>query len=161
MWHNEAPHYVHPRMRAVLDRLGDGLRAGAPTAEGHGQPDRPERIFVSRRSVTKRRTCRNALEVEEYFAAHGFSVVYPELLDLGEQVAVFAAAKVVAGFGGSAMFNMAHAKQATDVILLSHEAYTARNEHLFSMLLDCDTHYFWSAPDVPHPEDSWTQEAFI
>ena len=58
------------------------------------------------------------------------------------------------------MFNMMFAEKVTTAIVLSHEAYTARNEHLFTSLLDGDVHYFWSPPDIPHPENRWSQEAF-
>lgn len=152
MWHNSDPHYVHPQMAEVWQRLGERLV----------DPDAPEyeRIFISRATQTERRTCRNVHEVEAYFAAHGFTVIYPELLDLRIQAGIFAKATTIAGFGGSAMFNVMHAKKMKTMILLSHEAYTARNEHLFTALLGGQVHYFWSKPDVAHPEGGWTQGAF-
>jgi capsular polysaccharide biosynthesis protein len=119
-----------------------------------------DRIFVSRTSRWKRRRCHNAEDVERFFVAHGFTVVYPETLDLGVQAGIFANATVIAGFGGSALFNMMYAKKLQTLIVLSHEAYTARNEHLFSSVRDVEVHYFWSPPDIPHPPDGWSQDAF-
>jgi capsular polysaccharide biosynthesis protein len=75
------------------------------------------------------RNCRNAVEVEALFAANGFKVICPELLDIGAQTGVFSNARIIAGFGGSAMFNVLFARQLETFIRLSHEAYTARNEH--------------------------------
>lgn len=152
MWHNAFPYYAHPGLIEVWDRLGRGLIV--PMTPAH------ERIFISRGSQWGRRTCRNRREVEEFFQANGFTVVYPEDLDLSRQASIFAGARVIAGFGGSAMFNMMFAEKMTTAIVLSHEAYTARNEHLFTSLLGGDVHYFWSPPDVPHPENGWSQEAF-
>lgn len=152
MWHNENPHYVHPAMVDVWNRLGEHLIDwSAP---------RYDRIFVSRATLTPRRTCRNVLEVEAFFVEHGFTIIYPEQLDLAVQAGVFAQASTIAGFGGSALFNIMYAKKMSTLIILSHEAYTARNEHLFSALLGGDVHYFWSTPDVSHPVGGWSQDAF-
>jgi len=152
MWHNAVPHYAHPGITAVWDRLAASLidRSGPSY----------ERIFVSRRDQQGRRICHNKDEVEELFAGYGFEVVYPEELDLGRQAALFADAKVIAGFGGSAMFNLMFAQNVTTTILLNHEAYTARNEHLFTSLIGGDVHYFWSTPEIPHPPGGWTTRAF-
>lgn len=150
MWHNAIPHYVHPDLRSVWERLRTSL---ADPAGGLS-----ERIFVSRR--TKNRVCRNAGAVESYFAARGFTVIQPELYDLGQQAAIFADARVVAGFGGSGMFNLLYTTQLDTLILLNQEAYTARNEHLYASLLGGDVHYFWSRPDTPHPAGGWSEEAY-
>jgi capsular polysaccharide biosynthesis protein len=152
MWHNALPYYAHPGMTEVWRRIARKLIDPAVSAH--------ERIFVSRGSQIGRRTCRNRTEVEEFFRAHGFAVIYPEDMDLREQASIFAGAVVIAGFGGSAMFNLMFAERMTTTVILSHEAYTARNEHLFTSLLGGDIHYFWSPPDVPHPENGWSQQAF-
>ena len=152
MWHNAVPHYVHPELAAVWDRISRNLAA----------PDAPayDRLFISRSGQWWRRVCRNLPEVEKFFEAHGFTIVYPEHLDLPTQAGIFAKASVVAGFVGSAMFNVMHAKNLKTLVLLAHEAYTARNEHLYTSLIGCPVHYFWSEPDIPHPVDGWSQAAF-
>ncbi|CUR54431.1 hypothetical protein NOCA2170003 [metagenome] len=155
MWHNETPHYVHPDMVATWRRLGEALGRSAEDAP------RPERIFVSRGPSLRHRACRNTDAVEAYFASRGFQVIYPETMPMAEQVVTFRHARVVAGFGGSAMFNLMHAQHLEGVILLNHEAYTARNEHLFTSLVGGQVHYFWSAPDVPHPDEGWNLDAFF
>lgn len=141
MWHNHAPYYVHPEITRIWDRLGDALIA----------PDAPryERIFVSRSQRYQRRTCRNAQQVESVFAERGFTIVYPEDLDLSEQVGIFRAAKVIAGFGGSGLFNMMFAQNLQSMVILNHDSYQHRNEHLYTSLLGCDVHYFWSTADIP------------
>jgi capsular polysaccharide biosynthesis protein len=152
MWHNAEPHFVHPDMTAVWQRL----TAGLIDPEG----PRYERIFVSRGPRLRRRVCRNREEVEQFFATRGFTVIYPEQLDLGSQVRIFNAAEVVAGFGGSALFNIMHAQRLRTLIVLNHESYTARNEYLFSSLLGVTAHYFWSPADLAHPEDDWSEQAY-
>jgi capsular polysaccharide biosynthesis protein len=152
MWHNAVPHYVHPDLAAVWDRISRNLVA----------PDAPayERVFISRSGQWWRRVCRNLPDVEKFFEARGFQIVYPEHLDLPTQAGIFANASVVAGFVGSAMFNVMHAKNLKALVLLAHEAYTARNEHLYTSLIGCPVHYFWSEPDISHPVDGWSQAAF-
>ena len=160
MWHNADPHYTHPMLRDVWDRLRTNL----------ADPDAPvyERIFVSRAETFWRRSCRNVRAVEELFASHGFTVIHPEQLDLAVQVGIFSTARVVAGFGGSALFNVMYATKLECLIVLNHEAYIARNEHLYTALLGGDVHYFWSPPDVPQPaqftsgaDHRWSGDAFV
>jgi hypothetical protein len=159
MWHNAEPHYTHPALRDVWDRLRGGLLD--PAAPVY------DRVFVSRGEQFWRRSCRNVRDVEELFRAHDFEIIYPEDLDTGTQVGIFANAQVVAGFGGSALFNIMFATKLRTLIVLNHEAYIARNEHLYTSLLGCDVHYFWSVPDVPQPESftsgadhRWSGDAF-
>jgi capsular polysaccharide biosynthesis protein len=97
--------------------------------------------------------------VEKLFVAHGFTVVAPEELSLAEQVSVFAAARVVAGFGGAGMFNLAYARSVETVIVLDQWAYQARNEHLFAAALGADLHCFWSRPKRDHPPGGFSYRA--
>ena len=153
MWHNAEPHYAHPDITRVWRRLREGFSGEAATDN--------RRIFVSRpHGSSTNRHCHNAEEVEGFFEERGFSVVHPEKLDLADQVETFAQAEVVAGFGGSAMFNVLFAEHAHSMIVLSHEAYDSRNEHLYAAVLGLDAHFFSSAPDLPHPEDGWSRESF-
>jgi capsular polysaccharide biosynthesis protein len=145
MWHNHEPYYAHPDLRDTWARMTTGLLAGA-------EPSPHERIFVSRGAgLSNRRGCRNQEEVESFFASRGYHVFYPEQLPLAEQVALFAGARVVAGFAGSAMANLMHCQRLEAVVAISHNAYVARNEHLFASLLGAQLHYFWQAADVETP----------
>ncbi|MCW2764295.1 MAG: hypothetical protein JWO11_254 [Nocardioides sp.] len=145
MWHNEKPYYAHPDIRDTWARMTAGLLAGADPAEH-------ERIFVSRgAALSSRRGCRNQQEVEQVFADRGFHVFYPEELPLSEQVALFAGARVVAGFGGSGMFNLMHTRRLEAVVVISQNAYVARNEYLFTSVLGGQLHYFWEQSDVEPP----------
>jgi capsular polysaccharide biosynthesis protein len=151
MWHNHSPYYVHPEIEETWRRIAAGLAVDPGFSA--------RKIFVSRNSRLAR-NCRNAFEVEELFKAHGFTIVFPETMSLQRQAGLFRQAEVVAGFGGSAMFNVLFANNLRNLIVLTHEAYTARNEFLFASVLGGRLDYFWSTPDVQHPDDGWTQEAF-
>jgi capsular polysaccharide biosynthesis protein len=150
MWHNAPPFYFHPAILQTWDRLRAAVlpRDAAPS---------PARIFVTRRIGG--RPCANVGELEELFAAHGFTVVSPEQHSLPEQAALFADARVVAGLGGSGMFNLAYARAIETVIVLNHWAYHARNEHLFAVAHGADLHCFWSRPDADHPATGFSYDA--
>jgi capsular polysaccharide biosynthesis protein len=152
LWQNEQPFYVHPEISKVWGRLAQGL------VGDHSHS--PEKIFVSRRPGLQNRLCRNARNVEEVFERYGFTIVYPEELTIPQQATLFAGAAVIAGFAGSGLFSLLYAGKVTDVIVLSQEAYTARYEHLYTMVLGCRTHYFWSTPETPHPPGGWSGEAY-
>lgn len=142
MWHNATPFYAHPGIREVWERMTAGLLGGR-------EPASYERLFVSRGETLNRRRCRNQAEVEQFFADRGFHVIYPERLPLDEQAALFAGARVVAGFAGSAMFNLMHARRLETTVVISHDAYQARNEYLYASILGGDLHYFWQDSDIP------------
>ena len=145
LWHNAPPYYVHPALRDDWRRLREGLpEVTVPPAP---------KIFVTRRRGNRR--CHNSDAVETLFSQHGFVIVQPELLSIPEQAAVFAQARVVAGFGGSGMFNLLYDEALETVIVLNQSAYWGRSEHLFASLLGADTHFFWSDPDDGHPEGSY------
>ncbi|MBM9461037.1 glycosyltransferase family 61 protein [Nocardioides sp. zg-536] len=147
------PAYVHPDMVRIWDRIAEHLLAGATPRSW------PERIFVSRRPSLKR-SCHNGAEVEEYFRAAGFEVVYPEDHPLSDQVAMFRAAEVIAGFAGSGLFSLAFTDRPKQVFSLAPDSYTARNEYLIAATRGHRLTSVWSKPDVAHPAGSWTQEAF-
>jgi hypothetical protein len=153
MWQDQHPHFAHPDITMVWEKLTAGLLRDA-------EPSRHERIFVSRGSgLAHRRPCHNQEEVERFFADRGFHVFCPEDLPLSEQVALFAGARVVAGFAGSAMFNLMHTKRLEATIVLGHNSYLARNEHLFAAVLGGDLHYFWAPADVPPPTKGRSKES--
>ncbi|CAN5212445.1 hypothetical protein BH09ACT12_BH09ACT12_00910 [soil metagenome] len=143
MWHNTVPFYAHEGLREDWARLRDGMLRGADATPG------PSKIFVTRRSG--HRLCRNVEQVEAIFEAAGYTVVHPQALALADQVALFASARVVAGFGGAGMFNLAYARQLEAVVILNQWAYEARNEQLYAAVHDAACHTFWSKPDIDHP----------
>ncbi|WP_244931208.1 glycosyltransferase 61 family protein [Nocardioides sp. W7] len=118
------PDYVHPRIEQTWREVGDRL---ADQAEDR---DWPRRFFVGRRS--EKRACVNGAEVEAIFAEYGFEVVYPEDYLLGEQIRLFRAAEVAAGYAGSGLFQIAFVPEPTHVIMVGPASYTPRNEYLMA-----------------------------
>ncbi len=47
------------------------------------------------------------------------------------------------------------------MIVLTQEAYTARNEYLYASVVGADVHYFWSTPDVPRDPLRYNPESFV
>ncbi len=155
MWHNTAPYSAHPAIRDTWDRMTTELLKDRE-AGAH------DRIFVSRgSSYANRRGCTNQSEVEELFASHGFYVFYPEELPLPEQAALFAGARVVAGFAGSALFNLMHCRRLDAIVVVGHNGYPYRNEHLFAATLGADLHYFWMPADEWDPSGPVRKEKLV
>jgi hypothetical protein len=149
MWDN--PHFVHPDITDIWDARREALRT--PIAD---RPDTPRKIFVTR-GHDMRRHCRNAVEVEALFASHDYEIVQPETLDIRGQVDVFAGAEAVAGFGGSAMFNMMHTQGPGRWIVIASSSYNARNEYLIAAARGGDYHHFVCDPIRPESpeEQAW------
>jgi capsular polysaccharide biosynthesis protein len=147
MWHNATPYFAHPNLTEIWARIGQRLVApSAPTWE---------RIFLTRRPGSFR-TCHNAAEVEAIFESYGFEILRPEQFDLGVQAGFFRTAKVVAGFGGSQMFNLMYTEDLHNLIILNHEWFSARNEYLFAALLGGKLDWFWSVPEKRELHSDWT-----
>ncbi len=147
--------YVHPGLVEVWDDLRDALRTPASTL-----PERPRKLFVSRGGDLNR-SCRNADDVEKLFESNGFTIVRPEQFDIPGQVDLFAGADVVAGFGGSAMFNMIYCENPGKRIIIAPTGYGARNEYLISSLRGDDYYHFFCPPDISHPPGGWSRDAFF
>lgn len=146
------PSFVHPALTATWERLGRALVRPAANS--------PRKIFVSRRDRDDTRMLRNLSDVEGLFVQHGFEIVYPEDHAVADQATLFAHAEIIAGLGGSAMFNLIYARSLHTLILLNHESYVARNEHLIASQHDWNVHYFWSTADIAMPEGGYSEEAF-
>lgn len=140
-FHNRTVLYAGEELPAVWDRLREGLRSR--------RAPQPEKIFVSRPDTQRR--CLNAARLEATFAAHGFQIVRPELLPLAEQVEMFATARVIGGYAGSAMINMIHSERPGTRIVVASDSYPARNEFLIATVKGDDLHFF-SCPSRPPPQ---------
>ena len=147
------PAYVHPAIASTYAEVGTSL--GARSVGGQAGP---LRIFCSRKPG--KRTCHNAVEVEELFAAHGFTVVLPEDHPLPEQVRMVREADVVAGFAGSGMFQVAFASGPKHVVLVGSESYTASNEYLISSVVGHRLDLVLCRPDVPKDGDGFSNASY-
>lgn len=151
MWQNKSPYWVHPAIAEVWRALRAGIEA---------DDSGPDLLFVSRRPGMRHRDCSNAAEVENLFRDEGFTVVYPEEHSLTGQASLFRNARVVAGFGGSAMFNVLFSERMETMIVLNHDSYVARNEHLYAAVLGGTSHYFWSHISETDPGGHFDPVAF-
>jgi capsular polysaccharide biosynthesis protein len=119
----------------------------------------PERFFVTR-GDDQVRPCHNREEVEQFFANRGFEIVDPATMPLSEQIAMFSQADIIAGFGGSGMFNAMFSPNSRKIIV-SGDSYTANNEYLIGAASGGSYCYAWGTSDVPHPPGGWSWDAFV
>lgn len=146
------PDYVHADIADLWREVGERLAEDAP--------DRPypTRFFCGRRG--RKRACKNSEEVEKLFAANGFEIVYPEDYPLAEQVRMFREAEAIGGYAGSALFTMAFSGAPKRVVVVSSEAYIAKNEYFMASVLGHHMDIVWAKPDIPMPTDVFRREAF-
>jgi hypothetical protein len=141
------PEYVHPGIAEVWQRIGDNLAAQSTVT------DTPKRIFIGRR--IRKRSCRNATDVERFFESLGFTVVFPEDHPLPDQIQMFRRAELIAGFIGSGMFNLMFTPEPAKAILVASESYNGRNEVLIAGVLGHELNFAWC-----RSEGEWTGERF-
>lgn len=156
------PAYVHPEILRTWAGVGERLAADAP--------DRTyaQRVFCSRRPRLEvpgafegaRRECRNGSELEMAFAAQGFEVIYTEDYAITEQARIFREADVIAGYAGSALFNLIFSDSPKHVIVVSSESYTAQNEYLIASVGGHRLDVAWCVAEIPMPEKRWDSTAF-
>jgi capsular polysaccharide biosynthesis protein len=83
----------------------------------------------------------NEAAVEMLFEGFGFRIVRPEGLSLDQQIALIANARLVAGPGGSAMFNLAFQRRLKSVLLIVPEFFMQITEWLLLAGVNCSVNY--------------------
>ena len=84
----------------------------------------PEKIFISRKS-TKRRAY-NETELWEVAEQYGFVKVYPEELDMAQQMALFNNAKTIVAANGAALSNLIFCSVGCKLIMLCSGKFIGR-----------------------------------
>jgi capsular polysaccharide biosynthesis protein len=119
-----------------------------------GEAKGPERIYVSRRTwmhnnlenigtnYTERRRCVNEDSVAELFISQGFTEVFCENMTMEEKIAMFRAAKVVAGPIGGGMCNVIFSPSETKVISINSPRFFDVNYRFEFSMSHTDLHHF-------------------
>lgn len=76
-----------------------------------------DRIFLSRHPRPGVRFTDSGA-VEELFSSYGFQILFPESMEIAQQLRAYANCRVMAGFSGSALHNCVFAREGTCVIEL-------------------------------------------
>jgi capsular polysaccharide biosynthesis protein len=86
------------------------------------------RVYLSRRMFEggSHRAVANEVKLEELFARHGFSVVMPEQLPIGDQIRALANADFVAGLDGSAMHLCGFMRAGAKVLIIESRPFPAQ-----------------------------------
>ena len=114
----------------------------------------PDRIYLSR-SGTKSRKLLNETDVERVFERHGFAIIRPETLRVETQIALVSNALLVAGPGGSSMFNLAFQGRMRSAFILAWEGRVQMSELLLSAGRSCDLSYHLGRGVPTDASDSW------
>ena len=129
--------FADPALASTCHRLRDGLLVRSKPNE---KPRR--RLFISRKPDMWRE-CLNGGDIEERFARRGFTIIRPEEHSIVEQVRMFYEVDVVAGYIGSALYNIMFARRPIDVIGFINQSYLATNEYLICSALGHRLHLFY------------------
>ena len=143
-------HYASPTSARMLATIRD-----RSAARDVGLPDR---IYLSRASVGGRKLA-NEGSVERIFERFGFTVIRPETLRVEMQIALVSNARLIAGPGGSGMFNLAFQGRLRSAFLLVWEEFIQLSEMLLSAGRGCDIWYHVGRRVQPESESGgaiWT-----
>ena len=125
---------IRPSDRQVFDEIVRKATLGTFSV------DQPRAIFISRRSVTARKsgTYRPLLNEHDLIDAMerlGLTIVEPELLTFSQQVALFYGAHLVVGLGGAGLFNVVFCRRGARVVTIeSSTAFIENHATLFASL---------------------------
>lgn len=110
--------YVAPEILSVYDRI-----ARAALAE-HPDIAKSEKIYLSRGRFLK--AVKSEFDVrwfDKFFAANGYRVVYPEMIPLGELIAIIHGATTVAAMAGTLPHTLLFGPDGLDVTIIEKYAY--------------------------------------
>ena len=131
--------YISSRMSRVYRAIQDGL--DVPTTPSF------DKVFLTRQEGLWRE-CRNHVELERLFVAHGFALVNAEDYDLAGQAALIRDARIVAGYTGSGLYNALFRTAPVQLIGFVNPSYQANNEYLMASVLGHTLHQFWGTEVV-------------
>lgn len=109
-----------PEAADVWRRMAERLGPGGPHDRVFASRTRHNRLRAEAGRAVRSTPERDA-ELDKVFEAAGFDVVTPELLDVDDQIRLFAGARVVAGAAGTALHMAAFSPAGTRVIEIGDE----------------------------------------
>lgn len=107
----------------------------ARIADHHRRARSSGRIFLSRGTYPGCRLA-NAPAVEEVFAGFGFSVLYPQEIDIARQLELYANCEILAGLSGSGLHNALFCRPGTPVIDVGDQRSRRRSTRMQQMADD-------------------------
>jgi hypothetical protein len=113
----------------------------------------PDRLYLSRSGIGRRRLV-NEHAVETIFERHGFAIIRPETLPVSVQVALVSNALLVAGTGGSGMFNLAFQGRLRSAFILRPDDFVQLLEMQMCAGHNVDLWYHLGHRS-PAPGESW------
>lgn len=121
------------------------------------QTEGPLKLFVRRAGGGTGRVLLNQGDVEQWFAARGFTAVDPGTLSIEAQIMLFARATHVAGVEGAAMTNIIFAPRLARVVMLA--SGNARHDRFFQQLIEryeVPFYTLFGPPQGPARNDDFT-----
>jgi capsular polysaccharide biosynthesis protein len=135
--------YTSPAANHVWRKIRDSLALPG---------DYPSRIYISRSNVESRQLV-NESAVEHLFAAYGFTIIHPQDIPVAGQVSLFANAELIAGPGGSGLYNLAFQEKLRSVFILVSDTFVQNAELMLCAFHDVSVHCFFGSPAPLDPDN--------
>ncbi len=90
------------------------------SGNGQDRANSPKRIFVSRKNIGQRMML-NESDLDAALSDRGFTKVYPETMDVDQQISLFSNAEIVVGELGAALSNVSFADRGCAVVEIMPE----------------------------------------
>ena len=109
-----------PRVQDLmrLNRFGQDVLS-SHGVDGHSKRQEKRKLFISRQYSTRFSEFEKCLQNEAQ--KNGFTVVYPEMMPLVEQIKIFSSASVIMGCHGAGLYNMIWNNTSATIIDIYHE----------------------------------------
>ncbi|WP_175786809.1 glycosyltransferase family 61 protein [Burkholderia anthina] len=115
--------------RWITAQQMDVWRAISTKAAGISQSAPTRKVYLSRKRIPDR-PLKNELEVENFFVKQGFEVVFPETIDLQEQIKIANESRILAGPVGSQMYLAAFQQKNTGLFVVAPRNFYLRDDSL-------------------------------
>lgn len=149
----EIPFFASPKIKNIWDRLRSAYSPFSSIDEF------PKKIFLTRADDMVR-PCRNKSVVEQIFSSEGYQIISPEKLSFPNQIALFARAQKIGGFGGSNTLNAIFATPGITKTIVKSETYDANNDFLISSIKGDNLNICFCPSEIQH-SSTWNIKAFM
>jgi len=119
-----------------------GQEAGITTG---AIPPRQDRLYLSRRRSSRSFT--NEADVEAMLSDRGFTVIYAEDLELGEEIALFQQAEMIVAPHGAGLCNLVWVKPSTRVVEIISPRMVSDFFVRLACIVQAEHALFWAQPD--------------
>lgn len=119
--------------RHIIDAITHNIPASKSTKN--------DKIYLSRTKLLNKNTEFGEIEIEKLFKSVGYTIIYPELLSLKEQISIYKKAKSFVATEGSIAHNAIFCADKTEVIIIRKAFYTNDYQYMINQIKNLNVTY--------------------